>query len=54
MAHSDQNPQLELLFAKPPDKEKKLSSNTYVVSYVDFNGKMIIKTYDRHKDNKKE
>ena len=33
---------------------KKQSSNTYTVSYVNFEGKMIIRTYDRSHDNKKE
>ena len=54
MAHSDQNLQLELSFTKPPYKKEKLSSNAYVVSYVDFNGKMITRTYDRHLNNKKK
>jgi len=48
MAHSDQK------FTKPLDKEEKQSSNTYVVSYVDFDGKMITRTYDRHLNNEKK
>jgi len=56
MVHSNQNPQLEFVFTftEPSDEEEKQSSNTYDVSYVDFNGKMITRTYDRHLDNKKE
>jgi len=34
--------------------EEKQSSNAYVVSYVDFNGKMITRTYDRHLNNEKK
>lgn len=48
MAHSEQK------FTKPSDKEEKQSSNAYVVSYVDFNGKMITRTYDRHLNNEKK
>ena len=30
------------------------SSETYEVSFVDFEGKMVKRKYVRHKDNKKE
>ena len=33
---------------------KKESSNTYTVSYVNFEGKMITNTYDKPNNNKKE
>ena len=33
---------------------KKQSSNTYTVSYVNFEGRMITNTYDRSHNNKKE
>lgn len=33
---------------------KKQSSNTYTVSYVNFEGKMITNTYDKSHNNKKE
>ncbi len=33
---------------------KKQSSNTYTVSYVNFEGKMVTTTYDRHLDNEKK
>ena len=48
MAHSEQK------FTKPSDKEEKQSSNAYVVSYVDFEGKAVTRFYDRHLDNKKK
>ena len=48
MAHSDQK------FTKPPDKEEIQSTNTYGVTQVDFNGKMITRTYDRHLNNEKK
>ena len=35
-------------------KTSNNNSNAYVVSYVDFNGKIIIKTYDRHFDPQKK
>jgi len=54
MAHSDQNQQLEFVFTKPPDKEEKQPSNAFVVSYVDFEGKVVTRFYDRYLDNKKK
>ena len=36
------------------DIDNDTSSNTYTVSYVNFEGKTITQTYDRHNDNKKE
>ena len=35
-------------------KTSNNNSNAYVVSYVDFNGKMITRTYDRHLNNEKK
>ena len=36
------------------DTDKKESSNTYTVSYVNFEGKTITNTYDRHFDPQKK
>lgn len=41
-------------FVRPDDKQDKPSSNTFTISYVNFEGKMITNTYVRHNDNKKE
>ncbi len=35
-------------------KTSNSTSNAYVVSYVDFNGKMITRTYDRHHNPEKK
>jgi hypothetical protein len=35
-------------------KTSNNTSNTYVVSYVNFEGKMVTQTYVGYKDNKKE
>ena len=35
-------------------KTSNNTSNTHVVSYVNFEGKMVTRTYVGYKDNKKE
>jgi len=41
-------------FIKPADRKEEKTSNSYPVSYVNFEGKAVTRFYDRHLDNKKK